>query len=149
MKNLSTWVLRATFFAIIAVISRSPVICAQELGESLKVNVPFAFEDGSQYFPPGLYSIQMVYQHTLLIRGASRSGFLLTIYDDELQPSKSTKVVFEKYGDRYFVREVWIQGDTTHIHSVTSNAEKKLTSEFAENNTAPTGVEVAALETSR
>jgi hypothetical protein len=150
MRTLSMWMLRAILFAIIlAVVSRSPATHAQEVGESLVVNVPFAFEDGSQYFPPGLYTIRMEFQNLILIRGDSSAGFLPTIYDDELQPSKTTKIVFRKYGDRYFVREIWVEGDATHTHTPTSKAEKELTSAFAENKTASTGVEVAVLGTLR
>src|SRR5947208_15643962 len=61
--HVRLWV--ASLFAVIlAVISMSPAIYAQALGESVEVNVPFAFEDGYQYFPPGLYTIRMESHNT-------------------------------------------------------------------------------------
>jgi hypothetical protein len=72
MRTFSMWVLRAAPFAIIpAVVSMSPIIYAQDSGESIKFNVPFAFEDGVQHYPPGQYTvhIRMENQNLLLIRG--------------------------------------------------------------------------------
>ena len=72
MRTLSKWMLRASLFAVIlAVVSMSPTIYAQESGVWVEFNVPFAFEHGSQIFPPGQYTIQMETQDTLLIQGAS------------------------------------------------------------------------------
>jgi hypothetical protein len=150
MRTLPKWMLRASLFAVIlAVMSMSPAIYAQESVESIEFNVPFAFEDGSQIFPPGQYTIQMESQDILLIRGASGSGLLLRMSDEDRQPSTTTKVVFRKYGDQYFVGEVWVEGETTHTDTVESKTEKRLASELAENKIAPTSVELAALGTSR
>ena len=106
MRTLPKWMLPAGIYAVIlAVVSISPTIHAQESGESVKFNVPFAFEDGSQYFPPGLYTIQMEPQHLLLIEGASSSGFLMALPDEDRDPSETTKIVFRKYGNQYFLGE--------------------------------------------
>jgi hypothetical protein len=150
MRTLSKWMLRASLFAVIlAVMSMSPTIYAQASGESVEFNVPFAFEDGSQSFPPGQYTIQRESQNILLIRGASCSGLRLRTSDEDREPSTTTKVAFRKYGNRYFVGEVWVEGETTHTYTLESKSEKRWASEFSENKTAPTSVEVAALGTSR
>jgi hypothetical protein len=88
-------------------------------------------------------------RNTLLIRGDSTSGFLITLPDEDRQPSETAKIVFRKYGNRYFFGEVWMEGEITHTHTAISKAEKRMTSELAGNKIAPTSVEVAALETSR
>jgi hypothetical protein len=150
LRQLSMWMLRASLFAIIlAVVSLPPAMYAQEVGETVTLNVPFAFEVGSQRFPPGFYTIQMKDQHIILIRGSLASGYLGTWFDEDEQPSKTSKVIFRKYGDRYFIGEIWTAGDGTHTYTVPSKAEKKLDSELAENKTSPTGVEVAVLSASR
>jgi hypothetical protein len=150
MRQLSMWMLRASLFAIIlAVVSLPPAMYAQEVGETVTLNVPFAFEVGSQRFPPGFYTIQMKDQHIILIRGSLASGYLGTWFDEDEQPSKTSKVIFRKYGDRYFIGQIWTAGDGTHTYTVPAKAEKKLDSEIAENKTSPTGVEVAVLSASR
>jgi len=147
MKTLSIWKLRSRLFAgILVATSLSPASRAQDLGMSVEVNVPFAFENGTQHFAPGLYMIRMEEQHLLLIQGRSQSGLTLTWFDEDLKPSKTTKVVFQRYGDRYFLSEIWLTGDTTHAYISPSKAEKEL--EYAANKTANTGVQVALLATS-
>jgi hypothetical protein len=86
MKTLSIWKLRSRLFAgILVATSLSPASRAQDLGMSVEVNVPFAFENGTQHFAPGLYMIRMEEQHLLLIQGRSQSGLTLTWFDERPQ----------------------------------------------------------------
>jgi hypothetical protein len=120
-----------------------PALHAQDLEDVVKVNVPFAFESGSQHFAPGLYTISRNDQNLLAIRGESKSGLVLSWFDEDGQPSKTTKVVFRKYGDQYFLHEIWVSGDTSHTYVQPSKAEQR---EMAANRTDTTNVVVAALE---
>jgi hypothetical protein len=124
----------------------SPASYAQDLEGKVEVKVPFAFENGSQHFSPGLYTISVDYRNIATIRGESRGGFALTGFGEDRQPSQTTKVVFHKLGDRYFLEEIWIAGDTTHTYFPPSKAERL---EMSANRTAPTSVMVAALELPR
>jgi hypothetical protein len=131
---------------IVAGATLSSASHAQVLEGAVIVNVPFAFQNGSQHFTAGLYTIRMESQNTLIIRGESSSGFAIPGFDKDSHPSETTKVVFRRYGDQYFIREVWVAGETNHTYFMPSKAEKL---EIAANRTAPTGVVVAALETPR
>lgn len=138
---------RATLLAIVfAGAALSPALHAQDLKDAVIVNVPFAFQNGSQHLNAGLYTIRMDYQNVATIRGESASGFSMTGSDVDLQPSKTTKVVFRKYGDQYFLHEIWVAGDTSHTYFPTSKVERR---ELSVNRTAPTTVVVAALEPPR
>jgi hypothetical protein len=119
---------------------------AQDLEGKVEVKVPFAFEDGAQHFSPGLYTISVDYRNIATIRGESNSGFATTGFDEDGQPSETTKVVFHKCGDQYFLEEIWIAGDTTHTYFLPSKSERL---EMSANRTAPTSVMVAALELPR
>jgi hypothetical protein len=110
------------------------------------VNVPFAFHNGAQHLSAGLYTIRMDYQRVAIIQGESRSGVALAEFDEDRQPSKTTKVVFNKYGDQYFLHEIWVEGETRHTYFLPSKREKL---EISANRTAPTSVVVAALEPPR
>jgi hypothetical protein len=92
------------------------------------------------------YTISMDSQRIAIIRGESRSGVALAQFDEDRQPSKTTKVVFSKYGDQYFLHEIWVEGDTRHTYFLPSKQEKL---EISANRTAPTSVVVAALEPPR
>jgi hypothetical protein len=101
MSTLQVTKVRAILLAIIfAGASLSPASQAQDLESRVIVNVPFAFQNGPQHLSAGLYAISTSYQNITSIRGASRSGFALTGFDEDSQPSKTTRVVFLKYGDK-------------------------------------------------
>jgi hypothetical protein len=66
---------RATLLAIIfAGAPLLPASHAQDLKTAVIVNVPFAFQDGSQHFTAGRYTISMDYQHIATIQGESVLG---------------------------------------------------------------------------
>jgi hypothetical protein len=147
MSTIQVSKVRAILLAIIfAGAPLSPASHAQDLKTAVIVNVPFAFQNGSQHLAAGRYTISMDYQHIASIRGESGSGFAMTGSDEERQPSTTTKVVFRKYGDQYFLREVWVAGDTSHTYFPTSKVERL---EISSNRTAPSTVVVAALEPPR
>jgi hypothetical protein len=53
MRTLPKWMLRASLSAVIlTVMSMSSTIYALDSNVSVEFNIPFAFEDGSQDFPP-------------------------------------------------------------------------------------------------
>jgi hypothetical protein len=146
MSTLSMSKFRAILFAItLAGAPLCPASHAQDLEGTVVVNVPFAFDYGSGHFRPGLYTIRMESRNILELRGEKSSSFVMTSLDEDNRPSKTTKVVFRRYGDQYFLHEVWVEGETSHPSCMPSKAEKL---EISANRTAPTGVEVAALETS-
>jgi hypothetical protein len=146
MSTLSMSKFRAILLAItFAGAPLCPASHAQDLEGAVVVNVPFAFEYGSGHFRPGLYTIRMESRSILELRGEKGSRFAMANLDEDNRPSKTTKVVFPRYGGQYFLHEVWLEGETSHTSCMPSKAEKL---EMSANRTAPTGVEVAALETS-
>jgi hypothetical protein len=82
--------------------------------DAVVVNVPFVFSDGLQNFDAGRYTIRMGDQRIVAIRGESNSGFAKAWFEEYGQPSKTTKVVFRKYGHRSVLSEMWIAGETSH-----------------------------------
>jgi hypothetical protein len=147
MSTLQISKVRAILLAIILTgAALSAASHAQDLEGTVIVNVPFAFQNGSQHLSAGLYTISMDSQRVAIIRGESRSGVAIAGFDEDPQPSKTTKVVFNKYGDQYFLHEIWVEGDTLHTYFPPSKQEKL---EISANRTAPTSVEVAALQPHR
>jgi len=147
MSTLQISKVRAILLAIIfAGAPFSPASHAQDLEGRVVVKVPFAFENGSQHFSPGLYTISVDYRNIATIRGESKSGLATTGFDEDPQPSQTTRVVFHKYGDQYFLEQVWVAGETTHTYFLPTKAERL---EISANRNAPTSVVVAALEPTR
>jgi hypothetical protein len=83
--------------AVLAVASLAPAAQAQDQdsGFTAKMNVPFAFEAGlGQHFAPGIYTIRMNGEQTMLIRGMGTSGLALTQLASDGLPATKGKAVF-------------------------------------------------------
>ena len=144
MSTLSK--VRAIFCAaVLAAVAWTPAALAQVQGPTVKVNIPFGFENGQQHFAPGMYTLQNE-GNFLFIRGAV-SGASLTTPAETREPSSSSKIVFHRYGERYFLRSVWVAGRTIHTELPKSKSEKRL--QIAGNATVKDGVDVALLEVPR
>jgi hypothetical protein len=133
--------------AVLAVASPAPAAQAQDAGFAAKMNVPFAFQTASgQHFAPGVYTIRMNGQQSMLIRSNTASGLAMTQLANDGLPATQGKAVFTHYGDQYFLRAVWVAGNTSHLLCDRSKAERESQIATSKANTA---VEVALLKVGR
>ena len=153
MTTLSMSKIRVALAVALAVASGSTALHAQDQTMRSKVNVPFAFELGSAHLAPGTYFLSVPREHVLSVRGAS--GALLEMEQPEagLSPATQSKVVFYRYGDQYFLREVWVKGSTNHFRCAESKAAQRARKMQQAADRAsiatPTSVEIALLENPR
>src|SRR5258708_3010692 len=84
-------------------------VTANGQSQKSKANVPFEFVVGDKTLPAGEYAVAAVTNNgeTLRIRKttASDSAIRLTIAAEG--KSEQAKLVFHRYGERYFLAEVW------------------------------------------
>jgi hypothetical protein len=133
--------------AVLIVASLAPVAQAQDLEFAAKMNVPFAFETASgQHFGPGVYTVRMIGQWTMRIEGTETSGMAIAQLAYEGRPATQGKAVFTHYGDRYFLRTVWVAGNSRHLLCSSSKAERQ--SQIAAVKT-PSTIEVSLLQEGR
>jgi hypothetical protein len=79
--------------------------------KELSFNVPFDYNVGKATMKAGNCSVQHAgTQNALLIRGNGSSALALSGSVSGKAVSE-TKLVFNKYGDQYFLAQVWVQGD--------------------------------------
>ena len=134
--------------AVLALAPLSPALHSQDVGMLAKVNVPFGFETASGHqFNPGVYTVRMENEHTMLIKGATESGMTMTTVVDNAEPAASGKAIFHRYGNRYFLSEITVAGHSRRLEFQPSKTERQL--QIANGKTAPTTVDVAVLDASR
>ena len=120
MKTI--WIFRVLFAATLSAGSfPSP---AQSANPSLSVNVPFGFELGPRHFAPGSYSISVSGQGILSLKNGYQAALLLGHWEHAGQSPRSAKIVFNVYGERYFLRQVWPGSDTSYVECPESRAER-------------------------
>ena len=89
--------------------------CANAQSVNVKANVPFDFMVGKSTLPAGEYSIRSTStgaSSVLAIRGGKTNEMLASANQAQaLNPSPNSRLVFHKYGDQYFLSQIWLQGE--------------------------------------
>jgi hypothetical protein len=126
MPTLSMLKIRtAVVVAALSVVFLPPVLHAQRNNSRSQMKVPFGFQVGTVHFAPGQYVLDESNDHILLVQGANRAA--MTMSDPELVVKSTTrsKVIFHRYGNLYFLREVWTGGSDVYITCPESKAERE------------------------
>lgn len=141
-SKLRTYLLACSLGAV-AMVSTSQAFAQSN---QMRVNVPFAFHNGSQRMPAGVYKVTVESAHLILLQGSSKSGYVNT-NPDIGKPAEQGKLIFQRYGDQYFLREVWAAGSETGEKCVKTKLERE--TEIAQSKAAQPGAEVALNEQPR
>lgn len=147
LKSFATSLLSCAL--AIGVLASAPAAAAQSSTTTVKVDVPFAFRTASQMMPAGIYRIDLLSDHTILLRGAgSHAATFVMVHAATASkaPSKGA-VVFDRYGNNYYLHQIWTPGDDSGRECSKSKAEKETLQ--AQNSQPPTLVEVALLDDTR
>jgi hypothetical protein len=95
-------------FATVAVFAQGP--------NSLVANVPFGFHVGNSMLPSGEYTVDTNVAPGLVRLRSADSKSAVMIFANNVQtntaPSKG-KLIFNKYGDEYFLSQIWKAGIET------------------------------------
>lgn len=105
---------------------------AQTLVYGLRVNIPFAFTVGNKTMPAGRYSVSRVSADSegQLIQISSLDGkantFRTTTPVTTTKPKAKGTLVFHRYGDQYFLFQVWSPGGSIGRSLPRSRSERDL-----------------------
>jgi len=154
MKGFTMLVLVVALALSLAVVSAN----GQSTANKVVANVPFEFSVGYKALPAGAYSVQSIVSagDGLLIQ--SSDGKMSTLRLSEatrrIKEKPQARLVFHRYGERYFLAEVWNGVDNTGRQLTKSQEERAIANELMlasikENAHAPNAiyeiVEVLAL----
>ena len=134
--------------SLVAIASLSQTVIAQTGQYATKVDVPFAFECGTQHFAPGVYTVSMRDKNILTLSGGNRSSWAMIQAGYDPTQNKAGYVVFRKYGDRYFLAEYSPASGSLHASVSESAAERRAARDFDANHLTPSRVQLALLSNS-
>lgn len=112
---------------------------------NMNVTVPFDFTVNGATLPSGEYSVQgLGLGNAISIRNADHSANTLALATrcEGRKTSEKSKLVFHRYGNRYFLAQIWMAGDNAGKEL----PKTRLETEIAQNRTADEVVLVAALQ---
>jgi hypothetical protein len=144
-----TTILRSSLIACALTIGAlaSTQTAAAQSGDTLALaDIPFTFQSGNAHMPAGEYKVIRAGDHLILLRGPSKAADYVMVHDavSTTAPTKG-KIVFHRYGDKYFLSEIWTAGSSDGLQCSKSRAEKESQRETlnAQNQSAPSTVELA------
>ena len=103
---------------------------AQSAGaQKVVANIPFAFNVGNTNLPAGKYTITVLNptsdRRILQIRSANGRSTAVTQTTNVIgNASDDAKLVFHRYGSRYFFAQAQMAGETTGLAAPKSSAER-------------------------
>ena len=130
-----------------ALIILSAVSGRAQAGAGFTVVVPFDFTVSGKVLPAGEYVVARSTQGSegLMIRARDGKGgaYLQTMSVQTEENQTQTKVVFKRYGDEYFLSQVWISGRSTGRELRKSRQERALERELAARAVKPETIAIA------
>jgi len=99
-----------TAFAAVAALATATPVQAQEV--DLVARVPFDFAVGDANLPHDTYRLSRMNGHPdmLFLRGDQKGTFVRTSEERLLRDGATPTLVFHRYGDQYFLRQVRWEG---------------------------------------
>jgi hypothetical protein len=105
---------------------------------NVKVNIPFKFVVRDATLPSGEYTIGSLGMSSdaISIRNLNQKAQSLTLSQrcESLKASAQTKLVFHRYGDRYFLSQIWVAGSTAGRELTKSREEVEVAQDYTMQN---------------
>jgi hypothetical protein len=139
-KQLQNVLTTIGFLVVIALVTVGTQVQGQSLAYGIRANIPFDFSVADKKLPSGKYSIGRTRQSSddsvlAITDGDGRSKAIrLSISVQTLSPKEHSTFVFHRYGDQYFLFQVWIAGEATGREFVKSRSEREIQSNLAANS---------------
>ena len=96
--------------------------------ETVEFTTSFPFAVGSATVPAGSYTIRPDEDdpRILMLTGAHASVLFETADTQARERPSKTEVVFQRYGDEYVLKDIWMEGEYVGAESKASEAERHM-----------------------
>jgi hypothetical protein len=99
---------------------------------AVKADVPFDFTVGDKLLPAGTYTIVSEDPNMVEIRNSERTISVMNVaLADGNEPSTTGELVFDRFGDKYFLSQILCPAASIRLHLPTSKIEKRARSNEA------------------
>lgn len=125
-----------TMVMLLAVFGLSSAGAQTSGGPQITANIPFAFSVGEKSFQAGEYTVRCINPASdgkvLQLRSKDGSSSVLVQTNSIIgQTNEDAKLVFNRYGDRYYFAQAWLAADNTGMQAPRSRGEKATAKELA------------------
>jgi hypothetical protein len=115
----------------------------------LTVNIPFEFSIGDKNMPAGEYTVRCTNPSSdakvLQLLSSDRHVSVMVRTNSVIgKMHDDAKLVFNRYGEQYFLAQVWLASDTDGMQALKSRSEKQMARELAANKLTKETVAITA-----
>jgi hypothetical protein len=127
--------MKKNFLLFTAALALAVTTVASAQTIKVKVNVPFGFIVNRATLPAGEYLLESVDDagKVLAIRDLDTNTSKLVMFNScrSLKAVSQTKLIFHRYGDRYFLNQIWVEGNNAGHELSPSPREKEVAKDFS------------------
>ncbi len=127
--------MKRNFLLFTAALALAVTTVASAQTIKVRVKVPFGFIVNRATLPAGEYLVQSVDDagKVLAIRDLDTNTTNLVAFNSCIssKSASQTKLVFHRYGDRYFLNQIWVKGNNAGHELRRSPREKEVAKDFS------------------
>ena len=146
---------RLTMLSLVSMFSLCAAVASAnaQLSTPIRAKVPFDFSVGDKKLPAGEYTFGRLSGLTdnkvISVRSADASAhvFQSTFAAHVLTPKNKSTLVFHKYGDQYFLEQIWSGGEQAGSQVPESRSERTIERQLAQTQQSNMSGKVMKVET--
>jgi hypothetical protein len=98
-----------TMLALLLTLALAATVVTAEGQQRVRANVPFEFIVGDKTLPAGEYAVRAMgaASDVLAIQGTRANHNAIRLTNPTVRAEKSASLVFHRYGDKFFLAQVW------------------------------------------
>jgi hypothetical protein len=123
--------LLSLFIALVFAVTMCPSKSQAQVIGNLEADIAFQFQVGNTELPPGKYTIHMLDNSDLTVMEISsadgKKSAVFDVRDDDANaPPADNELVFNKYGNRYFLAELFDESNPHGSAVIESRDEQRM-----------------------
>jgi hypothetical protein len=134
--------------AIVGLFAMLSVVSARaQSGVTIEASIPFDFAAGDAKLKSGDYTVKRISKDTLLLRSADERTSVMIMAPVAIQQARTDapeRLVFNRYGNEYFLTQVWTNRAADGRGLYPSKNESRLAKQLAKTKARPEAVEIIA-----
>lgn len=146
---------RLTMLSLVSMFSLCAAVASAnaQLSTPIRAKVPFDFNIGDKKLPAGEYTFSRSSDFsdntTMLVSGVDSSTrmYQSTSAAQVLRPKNESTLVFHRYGDQYFLEQIWSGGEQTGSQLLESRSERTVRRQLAQTQHSNMSGKVMRVET--
>ena len=123
------------------------ISASAQTGGRIEASIPFDFAAGETRLKAGDYSVKRISKDALQLRNAQNEKSVIVMAPLVIQQTRNDapeRLVFKRYGNEYFLSQIWITRGADGHGLFASKAENRLAKQMDKSRQQPQSVEIVA-----